>query len=418
MKISHLWAIEILDSRGNPTLRTFIELENHLIASASVPSGASTGKYEAVELRDDNDPKRYHGQGVSKAVNNVNTVLAKQLKGINIELLEEIDKKMIEIDGTENKSRLGANTILSISLAAVRALSLVKQQPLWKTINEYYFPNLKADFPRLMVNIINGGKHANWNFDIQEFMISPKTNQPSEAARIASEIFHHLKKILKENNYSTLVGDEGGFSPSFKTNREPFETIIKAVSAAGYKTTINVDLGIDVAASELYNNGSYQFKKEGRNLSTDQLIDFYLDLKDEYPIYFFEDPFSEDDWQGFRKFSQKLEEKNSSLTLVIGDDLYTTNPSRITKGIKEKTTNAVLIKPNQIGTLLETVQAIKIAKQAGWKIVVSHRSGETEDPFIADLAFGSAADFLKSGSMSRSERLCKYNRLIEIENKL
>lgn len=417
MKIRGIWAIEILDSRGKPTLRTFIELENHLVASASVPSGASTGKYEAVEIRD-NDPKRYNGLGVLKAINNINTVLAKYIKGMEIESLEEIDKKMIEIDGTENKSNLGANTILSISLAATRGLSLATKKPLWQTINEYYFPNIKPNFPRLMINIINGGKHANWRFDIQEFMICPKNNKPSIAIKAASEIFHSLRKILKENNHSLLVGDEGGFSPDFKNNREPFETIIKAINFSGYRTTIDIDLGIDVAASELFSNGFYQFKKEARNLSTGQLIDFYLDLKNEYPIYFFEDPFAEDDWQGFKKFSQQLDLINNTPTLVIGDDLYTTNPKRINQGIKEKATNGVLIKPNQIGTMLETVEAIKMTKKANFKVIISHRSGETEDSFIADLAYGSAADFLKSGSMSRSERLCKYNRLIEIENNL
>lgn len=413
MKINNIHAIEILDSRGYPTLRTFVELENGIFASASVPSGASTGKHEAIELRD-KELKRYNGKGVLKAINNINSILADKLKGINIESLEKIDKKMIEIDGTENKSKIGANAILSVSLAAIRCLSVVRKQPLWQTINEYYFPNIKPGFPRLMVNIINGGKHANWNFDIQEFMISPKTKKPSEALRISSEIFHSLEKILKENNYSVLVGDEGGFSPAFQTNREPFETIIKAINLSGYKTTIDVDLGIDVAASEIYNFGFYQFKKEERNLSTEQLTDFYLDLKNEYPIYFFEDPFSEDDWDGFVNFTKKITQLNGT-TLIIGDDLYVTNPERIKKGIEKKATNAVLIKPNQIGTLLETTEAIKITKKSGLKIIISHRSGETEDSFIADLAYASASDFLKSGSTSRSERLSKYNRLIEIE---
>lgn len=415
MKINRIRAIEILDSRGNPTIKAFIELENGLTAAASLPSGASTGKYEALELRD-SDPKRYQGLGVKKAVNNVNTILAKFLKGVDIESLKEIDQKMLEIDGTENKSNLGANSILSVSLAAVRALSLAKKQPLWKTINEYYFPKTTPAFPRLMVNVINGGKHANWNFDIQEFIISPKISQPSESVRIASEIFHSLGKILKDNGYSTLVGDEGGYSPNLQSNRQAFEVIIKAVNKAAYKLTIDVDLAIDVAASELYEDNRYHFKKEGRTLTSEDLINYYLDLKTEYPIYSFEDPFSEDDWQGFKNLTQKLAEINKSATLVIGDDLYTTNPARIKGGIEEKATNAVLIKPNQIGTLLETTQAIKTGKQGGLKIVVSHRSGETEDPFIADLAYATGADFIKSGSVTRSERLCKYNRLIEIEN--
>ena len=415
MKITNIQSIEILDSRGNPTVRTFIELENGLKASASVPSGASTGKYEAVELRD-NDNKRYKGKGVLQAVSNVNSILAKNLRGMEIEDIEKIDQKMIEIDGTENKSKLGANAILSVSLAAIRVLSLVRKQPLWKTINEYYFADLKPNFPRLMVNVINGGRHANWNFDIQEFMISPKINQPSKSVRISAEIFHSIGKTLKENNYSILVGDEGGYSPSLKSNSDAFESIIKAVNISGYKLTIDVDLAIDVAASELYENGAYQFKKEGRKLTTDELINYYLDLRNEYPIFSFEDPFAQDDWEGFKKFTQRLEAINKSSSLVVGDDLYTTNPLRIKRGIKEKTTNTVLIKPNQIGTVLETIEAIKISKESDFKIVISNRSGETEDPFIADLAYGVAADFIKTGSMNRSERLCKYNRLIEIEN--
>lgn len=413
MKISEIKAIEILDSRGYPTLRTFVQLENGLIASSSIPSGASTGKHEAVELRDQ-DPKRYHGKGVLKAIENVN-FLAKEVKGMDVENLSKIDQKMIDLDGTENKSRYGANAILSISQAVIRALSLLKKQPLWQVINEYYFFNQKPKLPRLMVNIINGGKHANWNFDIQEFMIVPQKNSPSEAVRVASEIFHQLGITLKENHYSILLGDEGGYSPTLKSNNEAFELIIKAVNSVHYKLTIDVDLAIDVAASEIYENNLYHFKKEDRSLTSDQLIDYYFDLKNEFPIVSFEDPFAEDDWNGFANFTRKLKEENGS-TLVVGDDLYTTNPKRIQRGIDEKTTNAVLIKPNQIGTILETVQAIKMAQEAGFKVVISHRSGETEDPFIADLAYGCGADFLKSGSMSRSERLAKYNRLIEIEN--
>lgn len=411
MKITNIRSIEILDSRGNPTVRTFIELENGLSAPASVPSGASTGKYEALELRD-NDNKRYQGKGVLQAVNNVNSILAKNLVGMDIEKIDEIDQKMIEIDGTENKSKLGANAILSVSLASVRLLSLVKKQSLWKTINEYYFSGLKPNFPRLMVNVINGGRHANWNFDIQEFMISPKTNQPSQSVRISSEIFHSLGKILKENKYSTLVGDEGGYSPLLTSNAEAFAYINRAVNKVGYKMTIDIDLAIDAAASQFYENGVYLFRKEDRKLTTNELITYYLDLKNEYPIYSFEDHFAEDDWEGFRKFTEIVGKD----TLTVGDDLYATNTKRIRKGIQEKTTNTVLIKPNQIGTVLETAEAIKITKEAGLKIVIANRSGETEDPFIADLAYATAADFIKTGSMSRSERLAKYNRLIEIEN--
>lgn len=415
MKIDDIKAIEILDSRGHPTLRTFVKLENGVIGSSSIPSGASTGKHEAVEIRD-RDQKRYQGKGMLTAIKNVN-ILAKELKGVEIEELIKIDKKMIEIDGTENKNRLGANVILSVSQGAIRALSLLKKQPLWQIINEFYFTGQKPKFSQLMVNIINGGKHANWNFDIQEFMIIPNAHQPSKSLQIASEIFHQLGTVLKENYYSTLVGDEGGYSPVLKSNNEAFELIIKAINNASYKPTIDVNLAVDVAASEIYEDNLYCFKKEGRCLKSDQLINYYLDLKSEFPIISFEDPFAEDDWEGFAQFTKRLREENGS-TLIIGDDLYTTNPKRIERGIKEKTTNAVLIKPNQIGTIWETVNAIKIAKEAHFKIIISHRSGETEDSFIADLAYACASDFLKSGSMSRSERLAKYNRLIEIENNL
>lgn len=411
MKIKNIKAIEILDSRGHPTLKTFVQIEE-TVGWASVPAGASIGTHEAVELRD-NEEDRFFGKGVKKAVYNVNYVIAPLLVEKEIKSLAEIDEIMISLDGSENKSKLGANTILSVSLAVARTVSFFQKKPLWQVLHENYFSKFSPAFPRLMINIINGGKHANWNFDIQEFMISPKSTSPSLSVRIASEVFHTLGKILKEEGYSTLVGDEGGYSPSLKNNRQPFEMIIKAINNANYKTGVDIDLGIDAAASEFFREGTYYLKKEGQPLSSSQLLDFYLDLSSEYPIYFFEDPFAQDDWEGFKKFTEKLNQINDYL--VIGDDLYTTNPKRIEKGIKEKATNSVLIKPNQIGTLKETAVAINLAKSAGLKIVISHRSGETEDSFIADLSYACAADFLKSGSVCRSERLCKYNRLVEIE---
>lgn len=413
MKIKSIKAIEILDSRGKPTIRTFVFLDNDIYDSSSVPSGASTGSHEVVELRD-NDKKRYHGMGVLKAIENVNNIISPKLIGqtLNEKVFEKIDKMMIELDGTKNKSHLGANAILSVSQALLKAYSKALKKPLWKIINEIYFQNTKPNFPRLMVNVINGGKHAGWNFDIQEFMISPISNTPSQSIRIASEIFQQIGKNLKEKKLQTLVGDEGGYSPALSSNEEVFELILKSALNLDYKNEVDFNLVIDSAASEFYENGFYLLKKENKKLSSDELINYYFNLKNKYKIASFEDPFAESDWSSFKKFTQMTD------ALVVGDDIYTTDPVLIEKGIKEKTSNAVLIKPNQIGTIYETAKAINLAKKAGWKIVISHRSGETEDSFIADLAYGCNADFIKTGSMSRSERLAKYNRLIEIENNI
>ncbi|OGK56756.1 phosphopyruvate hydratase [Candidatus Roizmanbacteria bacterium RIFCSPLOWO2_02_FULL_38_10] len=408
MKIAKVSAIQILDSRGNPTLKAYVELENGLIASASVPSGASTGKHEAVELRDRN-PKKYLGQSVSKARTNVNDIIAKRIVGMNIEELIKIDTEMVALDGTENKSHLGANAILSVSLACCRALANYRNQPLWQTINKIYFPSKKASFPRLFVNIVNGGKHANWNFDIQEFIISPKTILPSQSVQISSEIFHHLGKKLKERGMSLLVGDEGGYSPQLQSNDEVFELIGLILREA--RLTDEIDLGIDAAASEFYKNGKYLLKKNNKNLSGNELIDYYLSIRSKYGVKYFEDAFAEDDWINFTAFTKAL----ASEGIVIGDDLYCTNAKRLKKGIAEKATTAILIKVNQIGSLSETVKAISLAQKAGMKVFISHRSGEAEDSFIADLAYGCGADFIKTGSMSRSDRLAKYNRLLEIE---
>lgn len=409
MKIKQVRAIEVLDSRGNPTLKAYVTSSSGKTGEAFVPSGASTGTHEACELRD-GDMNRYHGKGVKKAVGNVNNKINKLLQDKNLENLEEIDKLMIEADNTENKTKLGANAILSVSLAAARCLAFENKQTLWKTINKYYFNKAKPGFPRLMVNVINGGKHAGWNFDIQEFMICPKNNKPGKSAAAASEIFHSLGNILKDKKLSTLVGDEGGYSPALSSNEEVFEYLIRATKKSGYKKT-DIDFAVDVAASEFYKKNGYFLKKKNKTLSTKELLQYYLSIKKKYNLISYEDPFAEDDWQGFELITEKLGRN----TLIVGDDLLVTNPKRIKQAIDQKAANAVLIKVNQIGTLFETVEAINLARKAGWDVVISHRSGETEDAFIADLAYACHADFIKTGSMSRSDRLAKYNRLLEIE---
>jgi len=411
LKITNLKAIEVLDSRGLPTIRTFIKLSDETIASSTIPSGASTGSHEAVELRD-NDKKRYHGKGVLKAVENVNKKIVKKITGLSADP-KKIDQILIELDGTTNKSSLGANAILSVSQALIKALSLSEKTPLWQLLNQLYFSSIKSGFPKLMLNVVNGGKHANWNFDIQEFIIIPNKTLPSQGLQIASEIYQSIKSLLKEKKLSPLIGDEGGFSPQLKSNEEVFQLIIEAAKKIGYQNRHHYFLAIDSAASEFSpKKGEYFFQKENKTLSTNQLIDFYLKLKKIYQIISFEDPFAENDWEGFEKFTKKAK------SIVIGDDIYTTDPKLIKKAIKKNTSNAVLIKPNQIGTILETAESINLAKKVRWKIAISHRSGETEDPFIADLAYGCGADFIKTGAPARSERLAKYNRLIEIENQL
>lgn len=412
MKIISVRAIEILDSRGNPTLKTFVTLDDGSVGTASVPSGASTGTHEALEMRDNND--HFLGTGVQHAVQNVQTIINSEITGMDINHLDKIDKHILEIDGTDNKSILGANAILSVSLACARAFSAYHKTPLWDALNEYYFDTQQTHFPRLMVNIINGGAHANWNLDIQECMIVPKDSIPSTSIEVAANIFHTLKKLLVEKNLSTGVGDEGGFAPQLPTNSAAFDLIEKAITDAGY-TRDMVDLATDVAASELYKEGTYRLHKDGpydeRTLSSAELSHYYSTLIDQYNILSLEDPFHEDDWYAFSQFTKKYGKDR----IIVGDDLYVTNTKRLKKGIDESATNAILIKVNQIGSLFETVQAIKMAKKAGWKVIISHRSGETEDPFISDLSVASGADFIKAGSMSRSERLAKYNRLLEIE---
>jgi enolase len=413
MKITSLKAIEIFDSRGKPTVRTFVTLEDGSIHSASVPSGASTGSHEALELRD-NDEKRELGQGVLKAVENVNDSIAKKIVGQDVRNPKEVDIQMITLDGTEHKSNLGANAILSVSLAVHRAAAHSQKLPLWKFINGYYFHSVrKPHYPRLMVNVVNGGKHAGWNFDIQEFMIMPVSNTPTESTRIAAEIFQQLGKNLKKRNLSTLVGDEGGYSPALSSNEDVFQIIEQSAKEVGYERNNDYNFGVDVAATEFFENNSYTLKKTHESKTSDEMIKMYSELGQKYNIQSFEDPFAEDDWQAFTKFTEMA---NKFHFQVVGDDLLVTNPKRIEKAITEKAANAVLIKLNQIGSVKETIDAIQMSIEAGWKFIISHRSGETEDSFIADFAYGTGADFIKTGSMSRSERLAKYNRLLEIEH--
>lgn len=413
MKITNVHAIEILDSRGNPTLRAFITLSDGSIHSSSVPSGASTGSYEAVELRDE-DKTKYLGKGVKKAIKNVNNTIAKKIIG-HAPDPNKIDEIMLLLDGTPNKEKLGANAILSVSQAIVRAAAHVKNQPLWKFMNEYYFSGQKVGFPRLLVNIINGGKHASWNFDIQEFMVVPNAKKPSESVRIAAEIFHHLGKILKDKKLSTLLGDEGGYSPNLNSNEEVLKTIVEASKKAGYENVKDYRISLDVASTEFFKDGKYILQKTGEELTSDELTKYYQKIGQKYFILSFEDAFAEDDWEAHIKFAEMARKFKFE---TIGDDLFVTNPERIKRGIEQKASTAVLIKVNQIGSMKETAQAINMTHKAGWKTAISHRSGETEDNFIADLAYACASEFIKTGSMARSERLSKYNRLLEIESGL
>jgi len=411
MKIKNVKAIEINDSRGTPTIRTFVFLDNGFWASSSVASGASTGSHEAVELRD-NDGKRYFGKGVLTAIYNVNKTLKEEIVNRDADP-KKIDELMIELDATENKSRFGANAILSVSQALIRAVALSYGIPLWQFISEYYFEK-KPAFPKIMFNVVNGGKHANWNFDIQEFIVIPSCEKPSESVRIGSEIYHSILKNLKENRLSTLVGDEGGFSPALKSNEEVFRLIVESANAIGYENGGDYRFAIDAAASEFYHDGKYILKKDNQEINGNSLASYYIDLVKKYRISSIEDPFYEDDWKNWTMFLQKTGKD----VLVIGDDLFCTKCSRMKTGFEKKATNAVLIKPNQIGSIKETIEAIKLGQEYGWKIVISHRSGETEDPFIADLSYASRADYIKTGAPARSDRVSKHNRLIEIENHL
>lgn len=404
MKIENVKAREILDSRGNPTLEVDVILENGVIGRASVPSGASTGSKEALELRDGEN--RYLGKGVLKAVSNVNKELKDLVVGMDVFNQKEIDEAMIKLDGTKTKSRLGANAILGVSMASLKAAALAKKLPLYKYIGN------GTILPKPMMNILNGGAHADNNLDFQEFMIIPQAPSIKERIRIGSEVFHTLKKVLKENGYNTNVGDEGGFAPNLDNNSAGFEIIIKTIKQAGYIPGKDVNLAIDVAASEFYYDGKYHC--DGLELTTQELIAFYEQLVLKYPIVSIEDPVAENDWEGFRLITEKLGDKIQ----LVGDDLFVTNKEYLQKGIDLKAGNAILLKVNQIGTITETLETIKLAKDNNYKTIISHRSGETEDTTISDLAVGLNLGQIKTGSLSRTDRTCKYNQLIRIEEQL
>ncbi len=411
LKMESIRAMEILDSRGNPTLRASVTLNNGITASASVPSGASTGENEACELRD-GDKKRYDGKGVLKAVSNVNAVIAPKVAGMDPRRQVEIDRTMIELDGTPNKSRLGANAILGVSMAAARAASMASGLPLYA----YLGGPAAVRIPVPMMNILNGGKHADNSVDLQEFMVMP-VGAPSfaEGLRYCAEIFHALKRILGKKGYATSVGDEGGFAPDLKSNDEACEVILEAIEGAGYRPGKDIGIALDPAASSFYENGAYNLSKSGQGKKTSaEMTALYRTWIDKYHVLSIEDGLAENDWDGFREHTAAL----GSRIQIVGDDLYVTNTRFIERGIAEGSTNAVLIKLNQIGTVTETVEAIALSRKAGWGYVISHRSGETEDAFLADFAVAMGGGQIKSGSACRSERIAKYNRLLEIEAEL
>ena len=403
-KIKDIHAREILDSRGNPTVEVDVTLESGAFGRAAVPSGASTGIREALELRDKEE--RYLGKGVLKAVNNVNNIIREKLIGMEASNQELIDNTMLELDGTKNKSKLGANATLGVSLAVLKASANEANIPLYK----YVGTGSKTPYP--MMNILNGGAHADNNLDFQEFMIIPKRDTIKERIQVGAEIFHTLKKVLKEKGYNTNVGDEGGFAPDLRSNEEGFQVIIEAIEKAGYKPGEDVSIGIDVAASEFYEEGKYNV--DGKLLTTEELISFYEDLINKYPIISIEDPVDENDWEGFRLITERIGNKIQ----LVGDDLFVTNIECLQKGIDNHSGNAILLKLNQIGTYTETIKTIELAKKHNYKTVISHRSGETEDTTIADLSVGLDLGQIKTGSMSRTDRVCKYNQLIRIEEEL
>jgi len=410
-EIVDVYAREILDSRGNPTLEVEVFLESGAFGRAAVPSGASTGEREALELRD-GDKSRYQGKGVLKAVDNVNSQIADEIIGMEADDQVGIDMKMLELDGTEYKSNLGANAILGVSLAVAKAAAEEAGQPLYK-----YIGGAGArELPVPMMNILNGGAHADNNVDIQEFMIMPAgAKNFASALRMGSEIFHALKSVLKGKGYNTSVGDEGGFAPNLKSNEEALEVIMEAIVKAGYKPGEDVLLALDVASSELFKDGVYTLENETEpKKSSDQLIDFYENLVNKYPIISIEDGMAENDWDGWKKMTDRLGKRIQ----IVGDDLFVTNPKIIKEGIQKGIANSVLIKLNQIGTLTETLEAIEMAKRAGYTTVISHRSGETEDTTLADLAVAVNAGQIKTGSLCRTDRVAKYNQLLRIEDEL
>ena len=411
MKIKNVIGREILDSRGNPTVEVDVILENGVMGRAAVPSGASTGEREALELRDGGN--RFMGKGVLKAVENVNGPLKDLVIGMDASNQKELDYAMINLDGTPTKSKFGANAILGISMAAMKASANEEGKPLYKYVCEK-FGNGKMSLPRPMMNIINGGAHADNKLDFQEYMIIPMADTIHERVRIGAEVFHNLKSVLKSKGLVTSVGDEGGFAPDLESNSEGFELIMEAIKKAGYEPGKDVCMAIDVAASEFYKDGKYELVGEGRSLTTEELIEYYEELVSKYPIISIEDAVDENDWDGFNLVTKRIGDKIQ----LVGDDLFVTNKACLQMGIDHEAGNAILLKVNQIGTITETLETIELARSHNYATVISHRSGETEDTTIADLAVGLDLGQIKTGSMSRTDRICKYNQLMRIEEEL
>ena len=410
-KIKDVIGREILDSRGNPTVEVDVILENGIVGRAAVPSGASTGVREALEMRDGGE--RYMGKGVLNAVKHVNEELKSLVVGMDVKDQNKIDYAMIEADGTENKSKYGANAILGVSMAVLKASALDSGLPLYRYVSKNFGTGIMS-LPKAMMNIINGGAHADNKLDFQEYMIIPVAGSFKEKIRIGAEVFHNLKKVLKERGLVTSVGDEGGFAPDLNSNSEGFELIMQAITNAGYIPGKDVYMAIDVAASEFYNDGKYYLKGEDRVLTTEELIEYYVELVTKYPIISIEDPVDENDWEGFSLITERIGKKIQ----LVGDDLFVTNKKCLQMGIDKNAGNAILLKVNQIGTITETLETITLARDNGYNTIISHRSGETEDTTIADLAVGLKLGQIKTGSMSRTDRICKYNQLMRIEEEL
>ena len=412
--ISSIHAREILDSRGNPTVACRVTLTSGASSEAKVPSGASTGSHEALELRDGG--KRYGGKGVLSAVKNVNGSIARHIVRMDARAQRKIDRALIDLDGTKNKSKLGANAILAVSLATAQALAIHRRQPLWMSLRKTDHFQKIASLPIPMMNVLNGGAHANWSLDVQECMIVPKKSTMKDRVRVGSEVFQTLKKLLAKNEYPITVGDEGGFAPRLKNVESAFDLLVESITQAGYAPGKDVCLATDVAASEFYQKSKkrYVLKAEKKTMTAEELLDRYVSWQKKYPIMSIEDPFSEDDWSAWKACVPVLKKKS----LIVGDDFFVTNVERLQKGIEEKAATSILIKLNQIGTLSETIDAIHMAQDAKFAVIISHRSGETDDTTIADLAVACGAEYIKTGSLSRSERVEKYNRLLEIEQEM
>lgn len=410
-RIKTIVAREVLDSRGNPTVACRVTLSSGATAEAKVPSGASTGSHEALEMRDGG--KRYGGKGVLKAVKHITESIAPVLRGMDASRQQDVDQVMIELDGTENKAKLGANALLAVSLATAEAVAMHRKMPLWQSLRKTFHFQRNASLPIPMMNVLNGGAHADWSLDVQECMILPRQKNMAERVRAGSEVFHVLAKLLKSEDYVTTVGDEGGFAPKLKNVEAAFTLLVQAIKKAGYKPGKDIALATDVASSEFYDakRKMYVFRAEGRQMNALDLLKRYESWQKAYPLMSIEDPFAEDDWESWKRAVPVLKKKS----LLVGDDFFVTNVERLKKGIEEKAATAILIKPNQIGTLSETVETIQTAQAAKFAVIISHRSGETDSTFIADLCAASGAEYIKTGSLSRSERVEKYNRLMEIE---